>query len=75
MDPHTYAQARAMQRLRDQRKRSEYNAIMVIRELIEDDGISIDAAVNGVATVYQLGLIQRGRIMDEAVKRYAKPIP
>lgn len=70
MNQHQFAQVRAMQRLRNQRNPSEYNAIMVIRELIEDDGLTVDAAVNGVAVVYRLGLIQRARIIEEATKRY-----
>jgi hypothetical protein len=71
MDPRTFAQMRAIERLRDQRKRNRTNAIYCIRSLVEDDKVDVETAVNVTALVYQLGLTERAQIMEEARKKYA----
>jgi len=66
MHPQKYAVSRA----RDMRKLTKNNAILVIREMVENHGIDPDVAVNFTVVAFQLGMNDQVDIRREAQAAY-----
>jgi len=66
MHPQKYAVKRA----RDMRKLSKNNAILVIREMVENHGVQPEVAVNFTVIAFQLGLNDQVDVRREALAAY-----
>ena len=66
MHPYKYALSRA----RDLRHDRKSNAIRVIRELVDDQGVKVDEAVNFTVVAFRLGMNDQVDIRREAQAAY-----
>lgn len=67
---HNHAYHYALKRLKQIGLPSRIAHIKVIRELIEDHGLPIRAAVRGTGIVFGIGMLEEIKLIEEATKRY-----